>query len=68
MPTQLQLAKDFIELSIILNPDRQFLLPAYTKGNNSHILLYKAIQELKKDGRIRINLSIKGEIFITLKS
>lgn len=68
MPTQLQLAKDFIELSIFLNPNRQFLLPDYDKYNNSQKLLYKAIQELKNDGKISIKLSVKGEIFITLKN
>lgn len=67
IPTQLQLAKDFIELSIFLNPNRQFLFPVYDKDNNRQMLLYKAILALKKEGRISINLSVKGGIFITLK-
>lgn len=64
--TELQLAKDFIELSIFLNPNRQFLLPIYEKDNTSLNVLYKAIHALKKAGHININLSVNGDIFITL--
>lgn len=66
--TELQMAKDFIELSIFLNPNRQFLLPNYEKENTSLKMLYKAIHELKKAGYININLSVNGDIFITLNN
>lgn len=67
IPTQLQLAKDFIELSILINPDKQFLLSDYNIDNKHQILLHEAISELKKDGKINIDSSQECGIIITLK-
>lgn len=63
---ELQLAKDFVELSILINPQKHFVLPDYDKDNKHQMLLYKAISELKRGGKININLSPEGGMVITL--
>lgn len=62
----LQLAKDFIELSILMSPEKQFIPPDYDKENKAYALLYKAISELKRDGVVNVGLSTEGGIIITL--
>lgn len=64
--TKLQLAKDFIELSVLMSHDKKFSPPIYDKNSKVQKLLYKAIGELKTDGIININLSTDGEMVITL--
>lgn len=65
--SQLELAKEFIKLSILINSDKKFILPDYAKDNKYQVLLYKAISELKRDGIIDINQSSEGGIIITLR-
>ena len=67
VPTKLQLAKDFIELSILISPDGRFMLPDYDKENKYQMLLYKAISNLKKEGLINVKLSAEGGMVITSK-
>ena len=66
MVDELQLAKDFIELSIALSPSKSFIPPDYDKENNSYILLYRAISEMKKEGLINVAVSAEGGIIISL--
>lgn len=63
----LQLAKDFIERSILTNAERQFIVPKYDKTNSSHNDLFKAIEELKNEGSIIITQSSENKTIITLK-
>lgn len=65
--TELQLAEDFIELSILISPDKEFLMPDYDKDNKHQMLLYKAIYKLKNDGKINVSTSSKGGMVIRLK-
>lgn len=67
MSSQLEFAKEFIKLSILINSERKFILPDYAKDNKYQTLLYKAISELKKDGIIDINQSSEGGMIITLR-
>jgi len=67
-PLELQLIKSFIELSILINPDKQFLLPDWDKNNIYQKFLFKGISELKRDGVIDINLSINGGLVVKLKN
>jgi len=62
----LQLAKDFIELSILMSPKKQFIPPDYDKENKAYVLLHKAILELKRDGLINVGLSAEGGMIINL--
>lgn len=64
--SNLQLAKDFIELSILMSPNRLFIPSIYNSDNKHQMILHQAISELKRDGIINVSLSIKGEIVITL--
>lgn len=64
---ELQLAKDFIKRSILTSAKRQLLLPRYDKTNSSHIVLFKAIEELKNEGSIIITKLSEDRTIITLK-
>lgn len=64
--TKLQLAKDFIELSLLISPDKNFSLPVNDK-DDIYQQLYKAVSELKKEGVINTVASTDNAIIITLK-
>ena len=66
MIDDLELAKDFIELSILMSPEKEFIPPGYDKENKAYVILYKAISELKSDGIINVGLSAEGGMVITL--
>ncbi len=64
----LQLAKKFVELSILMSNDKKFLLPIYDKNNKHQTVLYKAISELKKEGIINVNSTQEGAMVITFRN
>lgn len=65
---ELELAKDFIELSIALHPEKKFVLPDYKVDSRHQKYLYKAISNMKKQGIIHVCRSAAGAMIITKKN
>lgn len=67
MEKELQLAKDFVLFSILLNERKEFIMPNYYKSNFSIEILDKAIEELKNNEMIIIQKLSDDKTIITLK-
>lgn len=65
---ELQMAKDFVELSILISEEREFIVPKYDESNLYHTVLKKAIKELKENGLITTTKLDKNKTAIKLKS
>jgi hypothetical protein len=62
--TKNQIIKDLIEISIMMNSEKKFILPTYKKKNSSQNLLYKIVFELERFGFINIKISSNGGLAV----
>lgn len=68
MEKKLQMAKDFILFSILINKRREFVVSSYYKSDFSKEVLDMAIEELKNDDVIIVQKLSNNKIIITPKN
>lgn len=68
MEKELQMAKDFVLFSILLNSKKEFIAPDCYKSSFSKKNLYKAIEELKNDKKIIIKKLSNDKMIIRLNN
>ena len=59
---ELQLAKDFVEISLLLNFDNKFLFPKHFKSEEYQKLLYKVVFDMEKKGSVGIMMNENGQL------
>lgn len=68
MEKELQMAKDFILFSILLNAKKEFIAPDCYKSSFSKKILDKAMEELKNDKKIITKELSNDKMIITLNN